>query len=130
MSILRPVMNRTASGSPIFFFESPMAQSLISVELTDESEEKIPMMDSYSPPSSTAFPAHLDIRRSLSPILDFNRGGERRNFCNIGECSFCRPLVDNHRLSPLRSPVISPSSRSFISFLSLSDDGLSTQFRD
>ena len=61
-------------------------------------------------------PAARNIRRSLSPLLDFSGRpgsglGDRRNFCNISECSFCKPLTDNHRLSPLRSPVISPSSR-------------------
>ena len=53
-------------------------------------------------------PIRPDIRRSLSPILDF---GARRNFCNIAECHYCKPLAENHRLSPLRSPIMSPSSR-------------------
>jgi len=52
-------------------------------------------------------PKRPDIRRSLSPILDF---GARRNFCNIGECHYCKPLAENHRLSsPIRSPLVSPS---------------------
>lgn len=51
-------------------------------------------------------PVRPDIRRSLSPILDF---GARRNFCNILECHYCKPLAENHRLSPLRSPIMSPS---------------------
>jgi hypothetical protein len=52
-------------------------------------------------------PVRPDIRRSSSPILDF---GSRRNFCNISECSYCRPLAENHRPSPLRSPVAPPSA--------------------
>lgn len=62
-------------------------------------------------------PVRPDIRRSLSPILDF---GARRNFCNILECHYCKPLAENHRLSPLRSPIMSPSSRfSFLGQTSL-----------
>ena len=57
-------------------------------------------------PTATS-PVRPDIRRSLSPILDF---GSRRNFCNISECSYCRPLAENHRPSPLRSPVAPPTA--------------------
>ena len=63
-------------------------------------------------PAGSPFGSSYDIRRSLSPLLDFSNrqgGGERRYFCNI-DCTFCRPMTDNNRLSPLRSPVISPSS--------------------
>ena len=93
-----PVVNRTGNA---------MAQSLPSpLCLVDVTESEDTGDGGMTPPPS-------DIRRSLSPLLDFNRGGERRNFCNISECAFCRPMVDNHRLSPLRSPVISPSSKFF-----------------
>lgn len=74
-------------------------------------------------PPTTPPGAHRQIRRSLSPLLDFSRAGlygnERRNFCTIGECAFCKPLTDNHRLSPLRSPVISPSSNTLLFLLTV-----------
>ncbi len=84
-------------------------QTTLKVDVT-ESEQT----DNRAAPDSP--PAARNIRRSLSPLLDFSGRpgsslGDRRNFCNISECTFCKPLTDNHRLSPLRSPVISPSSR-------------------
>ena len=60
--------------------------------------------------ASTSLPNTSNIRRSLSPILDF---GTRRNFCNIVECAYCRSHAEDHRLSPIRSPMKSPSSRFF-----------------
>ena len=90
---------------------SQSVQTTLKVDVT-ESEQIEANRSPDSPPL-----AAYNIRRSLSPLLDFGRpgssqGGERRNFCNISECAFCKPLTDNHRLlSPLRSPVISPSSR-------------------
>lgn len=60
--------------------------------------------------ASTSLPNTSNIRISLSPILDF---GTRRNFCNIVECAYCRSHAEDHRLSPIRSPMKSPSSRFF-----------------
>lgn len=97
---------------------SQAVQTTLKVDVT-ESEQIEANRSPDSPPLASAY----NIRRSLSPLLDFGRpgsslGGERRNFCNISECAFCKPLTDNHRLlSPLRSPVISPSSRFQIPFL-------------
>jgi hypothetical protein len=96
---------------------SQAVQTTLKVDVT-ESEQIEANRSPDSPPLASAY----NIRRSLSPLLDFGRpgsslGGERRNFCNISECAFCKPLTDNHRLlSPLRSPVISPSSRFQIPF--------------
>jgi hypothetical protein len=96
---------------------SQAVQTTLKVDVT-ESEQIEANRSPDSPPLASAY----NIRRSLSPLLDFGRpgsslGGERRNFCNISECAFCKPLTDNHRLlSPLRSPVISPSSRFQIHF--------------
>lgn len=94
---------------------TPAIKTTLKVDVT-ESEQIEGKLSPDSPPL-----AAYNIRRSLSPLLDFGGrpgsgfGGERRNFCNISECAFCKPLSDNHRLlSPLRSPVISPSSRFFL----------------
>lgn len=95
----RPVASAMAAGSPV--------HTTLTVDVTGSDG----LLADASPPSASP-ETHSLIRRSLSPLLDFSRGADRRNFCTITECSYCKPLTDNHRLSPLRSPVISPSSTS------------------